>query len=973
MGSRSLFADVKARQDGLAIRGETWSSIVYLRNADFNVYRRELSDLLGSSEIRAHIKILLIEFLGTVSEPTAEEAACVRPLLENPDLRPHIMRAIAKKSDWFRLMRSAVARSCDFGPQAAYQAAWVLAPAFAFDRSFVMECLKEWSENQEFDHAIYHALSELSEWDDDAFSVLQRIITRTDFAEVWISKIAQDISRSRADLACRAVRIKLDRALSKALEECTPESPPPQDAPIDQQIAHLLLDKGRDPLRRLLRHHGEWFGLDDVAKNGPGFFVETIWTWVEATASQLCRRSASGAAHRYRDDYEWHFGENISSYLASAMWSAVSSYATAEPERFLMWASKAAESEMLSVHRLIVHGLREIATLVPRFVVDYLVSDGRRFAIGNYGGRSSNHQTLALLQAVSPILTDQELGRLLKFIECWRYCDPSKAEDAQRWNEEARLTLYSALPIDRLPLEIREKLSTQPRARESFPEEMDSERKGGMVTSPVKVEEMQNMSDAELLKTLEEYRDDRQRNTDFRLGGSTEVALQFAEFAAENPDRAISVIRQLQPDKSQLLASRGFGAISRCDKITADDVVRLARELIRAGFSSRDFRYELSWGLVSAVQRGDGLPDDLICYLRGILCEPEPTNDGDESTVIERSQKKEERKSILWDQHAKAFPGGNFPALFAITLGLLRRKPADYDQWLNVLENHLRTPENPAVWIGLIEYFRFLVNGSRERSTAFIQALVSRFPEAVSTHEGVRFMAYCREWLPQSVFDDLLRQIKSSDWRLAEQAVGEILVLRSGSVPEDEASNSRLEVLLAAPFITDTHLGMIYSAAATWTTPGIRELSHRVLMAAIPSADSETAEALMEVFMLRGPRRLPTDALTAQLLGAIATVPKLMLTIKTNDLVDRLKELLQDGYSPVEIGNLTRGIVDAAGDSIASMATALSVSAADLIDIAITIQKFPDAKPNGTWVFERLLILNAYPIAKTLIGLDRRF
>jgi hypothetical protein len=61
-----------------------------------------------------------------------------------------------------------------------------------------------------------------------------------------------------------------------------------------------------------------------------------------------------------------------------------------------------------------------------------------------------------------------------------------------------------------------------------------------------------------------------------------------------------------------------------------------------------------------------------------------------------------------------------------------------------------------------------------------------------------------------------------------------------------------------------------------------------------------------------------------------------------------------------------------AADAIANRATSLSLSG-DLIDIAITLQRFPPARPDGTWVFERLMIANAYPIAKMVIELDRRF
>jgi len=223
------------------------------------------------------------------------------------------------------------------------------------------------------------------------------------------------------------------------------------------------------------------------------------------------------------------------------------------------------------------------------------------------------------------------------------------------------------------------------------------------------------------------------------------------------------------------------------------------------------------------------------------------------------------------------------------------------------------------------------------------------------------------------VFDELLLRIDDSDWPFARQAFGEIVVVRAALIPEDNANNVRLQALLKEPFTTEVHLGLVYTSAAAWTDPLIRKVSHQILVAAIPQAREEMAEALMGTFTLRGPERFPNDALTSQLLESVAAAPDLFLSDSVITLVERLKELLQDGYSPVAVGKLARRIVDVTGDAIANVATALSTSAEDLIDIAITLQKFPEARADGTWIFERLMIRNAYPVAKTVPVLDRRF
>jgi len=173
--------------------------------------------------------------------------------------------------------------------------------------------------------------------------------------------------------------------------------------------------------------------------------------------------------------------------------------------------------------------------------------------------------------------------------------------------------------------------------------------------------------------------------------------------------------------------------------------------------------------------------------------------------------------------------------------------------------------------------------------------------------------------------------------------------------------------------MTDIHLGLAYAAANTWVNPRLRPVSHRVLIGAIPDAAGQFAKAVMEVFNRHGQDEFPTGRFTAELLAAIAVAPKVLVTDHTNLLVDQLKALLRQNYPPAEIGRVARRIVEEAGDAIANIATGLSVSSTGLIDLAITLQQFPDARPDGTWIFEQLLTNNAYPMATVLPQLDRRF
>ena len=98
----------------------------------------------------------------------------------------------------------------------------------------------------------------------------------------------------------------------------------------------------------------------------------------------------------------------------------------------------------------------------------------------------------------------------------------------------------------------------------------------------------------------------------------------------------------------------------------------------------------------------------------------------------------------------------------------------------------------------------------------------------------------------------------------------------------------------------------------------------------------------------------------------------LLSTRHTNSIADRLKELLQKGYSACAVGRVARKMVEVAGTAIADISSAHYLAGDDLIDISITLQRFPEAKKDGTWIFEQLLAMNAYKVQETVTALDQR-
>ncbi len=71
------------RQDSLFVRAKVWSALNYLREAEVKSYERELLEIWKTKDLRRHLRLLLIEFLGQVSHPLEFEKTCMAEVLNS--------------------------------------------------------------------------------------------------------------------------------------------------------------------------------------------------------------------------------------------------------------------------------------------------------------------------------------------------------------------------------------------------------------------------------------------------------------------------------------------------------------------------------------------------------------------------------------------------------------------------------------------------------------------------------------------------------------------------------------------------------------------------------------------------------------------------------------------------------------------------------------------------------------------------
>ncbi len=283
----------------------------------------------------------------------------------------------------------------------------------------------------------------------------------------------------------------------------------------------------------------------------------------------------------------------------------------------------------------------------------------------------------------------------------------------------------------------------------------------------------------------------------------------------------------------------------------------------------------------------------------------------------------------------------------------------DADGFLGVFERHVDRREDPEVWKALAGDFRYLANANRDRSVAFMESLNSQYPNLLTSEHGVGLIAHTHNWLPLSLLASVFEQWQRPDWAWGPQAAGEVIVLRHALMPEDAWTAECLATLREGP--ESARIGMAYSAAHLWGYARFRDTLTSLIIELIEDASPPVAGALFEVFRVTEP--LPVDDATRRLLEAIVDHPHILESGSTF-LVVRLKGLLVDVAFVEVIARILRALVDCHAERIAD--------ADDLMQCALTLQRFSQTREHGVALFERLIELDAYVVDRVLRDIDRR-
>jgi len=982
-----LSSYVLARQDSLFVRAKVWSALNYLREAESNSYEREFLVIWKTKDLRRHLRLLLIEFLGQVGQPIEFEKTCMADVLHSSDLRIFGLQAIGSSSGWFAHFASTAIRDAMSGsdPEAG-QALRVLARNWKTDGELVIQLLKEcWLPNPARDSFSWMVVYDCPLWTDEVQDVAAIILKRSPISIWEVERTALSLAVTHPDVALRLVRSKLDFLLAEAKDRPEPPQFPADRTKIENISRHIRHDR-RTEVERLL-DATEWHDLSSLAEASPPAFLKHLWPWyLDVFSEILSGKDVESDNHVFPGRYVLEIELNPSEArsmsrekpVMSALQVAVEQLAQKFPADFLAWAYENSDREMLAVQQLIARGYEIAAHQLSSEAFQWLLLDQRRFQLGTiYGHRTT---TIGVVRASAPHWSNEEIARFEKTVLSYRPQAPDdimQPEQRKQFADEVRATrkdLLQAIGVERLAPENRELAATEQRALGDRFDRSMSEVEGGRIGSPMESTSMTKAKDRDILKIFREIPDNTNWDhpTHCMRGGNIQLSRAFAEFARTDPERASRLMDQFEPLLQERAA--GYALDAMADNASNDNrVIEACVDLDARGFRAEEFRDSTARAIEKIARRKAEISDDVIGILIDWLSvKPAPAeeevDDNEVDGTLTSQNGDESEGSILWGHsNFSVLHNGNFTILSALASILLNRGDEGRDRYLSILEDHLSRERNPNTWKALLCRLGNAGRSTPQVVSTFFRKLFDRFPDILSTREAIAFLAYAQRWDDQLVFELIIGWARS-DRPFLQRAYGELVGLVATAKTDDKWEGAREEII--ATGTDDMKIGLAYAAVNMWPDKRLRLSAGKTLVVLLKGASKELAAAVMDIFRVTD--ELVPDESTGELLRALADPSTNMSSAPSHYIVERLQDLLPNEAEV--IAAIAKKLVEAWRGELGNIATGTAIAAPQLTDLALTLHRLGGAsRRSGVALFETMIEIDAYGARDTLAEIDGRF
>ncbi|MDQ5937966.1 MAG: hypothetical protein QG574_5329, partial [Cyanobacteriota bacterium erpe_2018_sw_21hr_WHONDRS-SW48-000092_B_bin.40] len=985
-GSVSLEDFIALRQHSLFVRPQLWNALLYLQDCSKSKYQKEVKKILESTELRLHIRLLIIESLGRVTDPCEIEFRILLPFIENANFRKLIFNSLKTNVSWFNYLHQHFLSDFMKRTQGVARDALILLIASAASEpAKVLELIQTcWLTTGEYDFEILHILTAIYPWNQTAQSMSLILLQRNDvdfrFIEQFYSRDTEKTSDWSAELyLAYLIRHTQNAAKLLPLDSST-------GVEIHESIREIHLDLKCPQRAALINlvHRRSPYGIQKEIDKNPESFIKLLWPWfLDILAKLAHKRERESISNEYDetgihsriDDKHKHCTLNVID-------EAVKQFAIKDPAAFVAFCRENCSSRFKIVHRILVRALCKITVLEKNFAFEYIMADSRRLALGE--SYPEPDESAQLLSALIPELNEKQITEISKVM--LEYCHyplsaikvkttAQERKDYREWNRRHRLVLLKKLPLEFLSPELQllkrnECRAFEPEQRKTQSDILNNDRSEGVIRieSPMcaaQMEKAQATEIAGLFKILSDKYLNR-HPTNWKKGGTSQASESLRELATSMPEKAIEILGYLVPSINEYPASRALNGLY-CSSLHMEQLDNTIQCLIGRGFNSGYFICAVADIVADRSDKNIKSPAWLVAFLENSL---NSFNGGQDYGSDQKDQEKP--GSVLWMNGPtegwpdvctyklasalyRTYVSTNFEQAFNLLRSLVDRTDlTDYRH----LWRHLTLREIPL----LVKVDRFL-------AAQLIASLIAKTEGPLLCWAGVQLFAFTGHWLEEETTKQWLYSYlnKNSDW--SARAFGELLTFHQAFLSRriwaahalnqifEDSMFPKRESVLSGVALTLGHL---------WSS---RNYEHRILLVNLLA--QKNANIRRDLASSFANIELGKDKGTKLFLEIIIDDCDFRQSLDSVDLLENIYPVA-DWY-PEQVYQICSLLLSEHGPSLADYSGSQFMMTGPLLDIALVLQKLSEPyKSKGLDLFEQLMLFNVPDTQQLLADLDQR-
>lgn len=593
----SLVAHLRASRQGLSSRNALIQVLAYQRSTDPDRYLAELNAIWRGTDIRFHLRHLLLRWFGSLPNPTFAETQWARRLLLDGNSRKRFLSAARGNAAWFRILRSDLESLIQSDEAAMDDVLWYFQSVLPACQREIVEITRPYLRRGEaWVNRCGWLVFRMREWTaPEAIDFFDEVMqTGCPLPEHFME--FEDMARLDAEKTAVVVLHLLDAQLSKLSGKARPSD----------VIGVLRVFSSSD--------------LDDaleiIAEGAPVTWLTGVIAWMERAFAFTDLHGTDGRLFRYDAIALWsdNLPDAFERHLLRSTLHALVVLAEADGPRFLAFVTRLEAIPYVTAQILIAQAFTRSPEKYAREACRWLLADPRRLWLGS-GEAIHTRRLIAAIATHLPAERVRAIEAAILAHKEWRSDDPQRA---LQWSGVEHLYLLSAIPRQCMSNDARRRFDE---LRRKFPKvdlSLDSASSDLRIVwehSPIDAPAAARMRDEDWLRAMAKYSGGPPPiDRSFRTARA--LARNLKEEAKKDPQRFAALAVRLPDDISDEYVADLLEGLAESSGATPA-VIGLARRF--APNAERDIRRAISWTLRKIPR---DIPPDLLDQLESWVLDP---------------------------------------------------------------------------------------------------------------------------------------------------------------------------------------------------------------------------------------------------------------------------------------------------------------------------------------------------------------